>query len=148
MQHELIQETTRQAPTVVSQGAPVRPTAIGAVQPLDQAAACAPWLSPVTYHAIGIDEAPDKARFDCHKVRVQLTVFGAGDAVLRATQGVEALNRVRAQRIACEAVAQGGILTQGDLAFLLGTSLQSVADILADFDGQGHLLPCRGEHHG
>jgi hypothetical protein len=101
---------------------------------------------PVTYHASDINEPPDKVRFDCRKVRIRLTVMGSGDAVLRATKGLMALNRVRAQRITHEAIAQGGILSQQDLAYLLGTSLESIADILTYFAEQNGALPCRGEH--
>jgi hypothetical protein len=147
MQYELVQETTRQTPTVVSHGASVRSTMTGAMQPAGLAIVCAPWLSPVTYYAVDIDEALDKPLFDCRKVQVQLTVMGAGDAVLRATEGLKALNDVRVLRLVQEAIAQGGILTQQDLAFLLGTSSQSVADILDGFDEQGQALPCRRENH-
>jgi hypothetical protein len=128
----------------VSRQASVRSAVKNAVRLADEAVAFAPWLSPVTYHAVDIDEARDKPRFDCRKVRVRLTVMGVGDAVLRVNEGLNALNKVRAQRLVQEAVAQGGILSQQDLAFLLGTSLESIADILASLDEQGQSLPYRG----
>lgn len=146
MELELVQQAIGRTPPVVSRGAPGPSEAESAVQPPDEAAACAPWLMPVTYHAVDIDEPPDKPRFDCRKVRMRLTVMGAGDAVLCATEGQKALNRVCAERLVYEAIAQGGILSREDLAFLLGTSLGSVADILAGFDEQGQTLPCRGEN--
>jgi hypothetical protein len=144
MELELVQEATRQAPKAALRGTPGRSAAEGTVQPADVATDCAPWLTPITYHAIDIDEAPDKPRFDCRKVPVRLTVMGAGDAVLCATEGLMSLNRVRVQRLAYEAVAQGGILSREDLAFLLGVSPASVEDILAYFEEQDEALPWRG----
>jgi hypothetical protein len=138
MELELIQATTIQADQVTLRRDPSRSVASAAP------GACAPWLTPVTYHAIDVDEAPDKARFDCRKVPVRLTVMGAGDAVLCATQGLTALNRARVQRLAVEAFSQGGILTPEDLAFLLGMSLESVGEILAYYGDQVAMLPCRG----
>lgn len=144
MELDLVQEITRQVTLDVSREGSVRSAVKNAEQLADEAVTFAPWLSPVTYHAVDINEAPDKPRFDCRKVRVRLTVIGAGDAVLRVNEGLKALNRVRAQRLVQEAVAQGGILSQQDLAFLLGTSPESIADILAGFDEQGQALAHRG----
>jgi hypothetical protein len=134
---DLVQETTKQAYRVALHGAPGLAAA-------DTATAQAPWLTPVTYHAIDIDEPSEKPRFDCRKVPVQLTVMGAGDAVLCATEGLTALNRARVQRLVYEAVAQGGILSEEDLAFLLGMSSESVAGMLAHYAESGDALPCRG----
>jgi hypothetical protein len=144
MELELIQETTRSARQLALRGATSRSAAEGVVQAAGASTACAPWLTPVTYHAVDVDEAPDKARFDCRKVPVRLTVMDAGDAVLCATEGRLALNRARVQRLAIEAFVQGGILSQEDLAFLLGMALASVGEILAYYGEQGEALPCRG----
>jgi hypothetical protein len=140
---ELVQETTRQAWQGTLRGALGDSAVEGSVQAAVATTACAPWLTPVTYHAIDIDEAPDRPRFVCRKVQVRLTVMGAGDALLRATEGLTALNRVRVQRLVNEAVAQGGVLSRRDLAFLLGMSLQSVGEILACFDDGDQALPIR-----
>jgi hypothetical protein len=144
MELERVQEVIRRAPQVGLAGASGLSALEGAVQPADAPTACAPRLAPVTYHAIDINEASDKPRFDCRKVPVRLTVMGAGDAVLCATEGRLALNRMRVQRLAYEAVAQGGILSREDLAFLLGVSLESVGEILAYYGAQGEALPCDG----
>jgi hypothetical protein len=147
MELDLVQEITRQVTLDMSREGSVRSRVTDAVQAADEAITCSPWLSPVTYNTVDINEAPDKPRFDCRKVRVRLTVMGAGDAVLRVNEGLKALNTVRAQRLVQEAIAQGGILSQQDLAFLLGTSLENIADILAGFDEQGQSLPYRRENH-
>jgi hypothetical protein len=144
MELELVQKTAKQTHPVTLQQAAARSTAGGTMQTEDTAFARAPWLTPITYHAIDINEAPGRRRFDCRKVPVQLTVMGAGDAVLCATEGLTALNRVRVQRLVYEAVAQDGILGSEDIAFLLGISLQSVGDILAFYEGKDERLPCRG----
>jgi hypothetical protein len=141
---ELVQGATIQTLQVALRGTPGLSAAEGAVQPADVPTDRAPWLAPVTYHAINGAEAPDKPRFDCRKVSVRLTVMGAGDALLCATEGRLALNRARVQRLAYEAVAQGGILTREDLAFLLGVSLESIGEILAYYGVQGEALPCYG----
>ena len=139
MEMELVQEATSKAGQVELRATLGHSAAESAVQAAD-GIAWSPWLTPVSYYAIDIDEAHDKARFDCHKVPVRLTVMGAGDAVLRATEGLTALNRVRAHRLVYEAIAQGGILSPADLAFLLGVSLASVGDILTYYGAQGEPL--------
>ena len=143
MELELVQEAAKHTRPVTLQRETARSMVEGAMQTEDTATACAPWLTPVTYHAIDIQEAPGKPRFDCRKVPVQLTVMGAGDAVLCATEGLTALNRVRVQRLVLEAIAQGGTLSPKDLAFLLGVSLESVEDILAYHSQKNEALPCR-----
>ena len=141
MELELVQDIIGQAPQVAHHGTLVPSVILSTMPSTDNAVPCTPWLMPVTYHAVDINEPTGKARFDCRKVRLQLTVMGAGDAVLRVTEGLVALNRVRAKRLTYEAAEQGGVLSQQDLAFLLGTSLESIADILAFFDGQDKALP-------
>jgi hypothetical protein len=143
MKLELVQETTAQACQVALHRTPGRSAAESAAQWADEATASAPWLTPVTYHAIDVDEAPDRPRFDCRKVLVRLTVMGAGDAVLRATEGQLALNRTRVQRLVNEAIGQGGILSQEDLVFLLGMSLESVWEVFAYYGEQDDALPYR-----
>ena len=98
----------------------------------------------IVYHAVAVDEPPGKPVAACRKVAVRLTLVAAEDA--RALQqGPKFLRQVRVQRVMYEALHQGGVLVQEDLACILGFSLSTVKRIFAYFREQGAPLPSRGE---
>jgi hypothetical protein len=98
----------------------------------------------IVYHAVAVDEPPGKPVAACRKVPVRLTVMAPEDA--RALQeGPQFLRQARVQRVMYEAVHQGGVLVQEDLACILGFSLSTVKRIFATFREQGTPLPSRGE---
>jgi hypothetical protein len=99
----------------------------------------------VTYQAIACDEPPGKALRQCRKVAVNLTVTAEDDAQIWAAKGPEVLRRVRVHRLVYEALAQGGALSQEDLACLLGVSRKTIQRIFAWYTQQGQRLPSRGE---
>lgn len=99
----------------------------------------------ITYPAIASDEAPGKALKQCRKVAVHLTLRATGDSEVWATEGPEALRRLRVHRLTYEALMQGGALSQEDLACLLGVSLKTIKRIFAFYRSQGQRLPSRGE---
>jgi len=98
----------------------------------------------IVYHAVAADEPPGKPVAACRKVPVRLTVVAPEDA--RALQqGPQFLRQARVQRVMYEALHQGGVLVQEDLACILGFSLSTVKRIFAKFREQGTPLPSRGE---
>lgn len=99
----------------------------------------------ITYQAIAIGEPPGKPLRQCQKVPVHLTLMAEEDAQVLASQGPEALRRLRVHRMVYEALLQGGALSQEDLTCILGVSLSTIKRIFAHFRQQGHPLPSRGE---
>jgi AraC-like DNA-binding protein len=99
----------------------------------------------VSYQAIAVGEPAGKPLAACRKVPVHLSLVVEEDAQVWARQGPQALRRLRVQRLVYEALLQGGVLSQEDLATLLGISRKSVQRIFADFREQGQPLPSRGE---
>ncbi len=113
-------------------------------QLVDEQAGFARRPGQITYQAVAIDEPPGKPLEECRKVPIHLTVVGDTDAQVWATQGPLALRRLRVHRIVYEAPMQGGVLSQEDVACILGISLKSVKRIFAYFREQGQSLPSRG----
>jgi len=99
----------------------------------------------IIYQAIAVDEPAGKALKDCRKVAVYLTLSSPEDMRLWASQDMETLRRVRVHRLVYEALAQGGALSQEDLACILGCSLKSIKRVFAYYRRQGQPLPSRGE---
>ena len=99
----------------------------------------------VSYQAIAIGEAAGKPLAACRKVLVHLSLVAEEDGQVWASQGPQALRRLRVERLVYEALLQGGVLSQEDLATLLGISRKSIQRIFADFREQGQPLPSRGE---
>ena len=98
----------------------------------------------IVYHAVAVDEPPGKPVVACRKVPVRLTVMAAEDSQA-LQQGPQFLRQVRVQRLMYEALHQGGVLVQEDLACILGFSLSTVKRIFAYFREGGTPLPSRGE---
>jgi hypothetical protein len=98
----------------------------------------------IVYHAVAVDEPPGKPVAACRKVPVRLTVLAPEDAQA-LEQGPQFLRQARVQRVMYEALHQGGVLVQEDLACILGFSLSTVKRIFAYFREQGTALPSRGE---
>lgn len=79
------------------------------------------------------------------KVTVTLTLdSGVEDAQVRASQGAEALRRGRLLRLTDEALAQGGVLTQEDLARLLGVDRRTIERDVRTLKAAGHSVATRG----
>jgi hypothetical protein len=98
----------------------------------------------IVYHAVAVDEPPGKPVAACRKVAAHLTVMAPEDAQA-LQQGPQFLRQVRVQRLIFEALHQGGVLVQEDLACILGFSLSTVKRIFTYYREQGTPLPSRGE---
>jgi len=90
---------------------------------------------------------PDLTETD--KIEVTLTVdAGAEDADVQASQGREALRRGRILRLTDEALEQGGVLTQEDLARVLNVDRRTVVRDVQTLQAEGHLVHTRGRVKG
>lgn len=79
------------------------------------------------------------------KVEVTLTVDGgAEDAEAKRQEGAEGLRRGRILRLLAEALEQGGVLTQEDLARVLGVDARTIRRDMRLLKAEGHLIQTRG----
>jgi len=83
------------------------------------------------------------------KVEVTLTVdAGAEDAKVKARQGIEGLRQGQILRLTEEALEQGGVLTQEDLARALGVHRRTIVREVKVLKAEGHLIQTRGAVKG
>jgi DNA-binding Lrp family transcriptional regulator len=83
------------------------------------------------------------------KIEVTLTVdAGAEDAEVLASDGREGLRRGRILRLTVEALEQGGVLTQEDLARVLGVDRRTILRDVQALQAEGHLVHTRGRLKG
>jgi DNA-binding CsgD family transcriptional regulator len=73
---------------------------------------------------------------------------GLEDGQVQRRHGRVALRRVRIQRLLEEALAQGAVATQEDLARVLQVTVRTIKRDCAHLKGQGIYLPTRGKLHG
>jgi biotin operon repressor len=86
---------------------------------------------------------------EANKVEVTLTVdAGAEDAEVKARQGAEGLRRSQILRLTEEALEQGGVLTQEDLARALKMSARTIRRDIRTLKEEGYLIHTRGQVKG
>ena len=73
---------------------------------------------------------------------------GAEDLAVLDQHGAQRLRQVRIQRLLAEALEQGAIATQEDLARALSVSVRTIKRDFADLHAEGCYLPSRGYIHG
>ncbi len=73
---------------------------------------------------------------------------GAEDHQVHQQHGIQELRRVRLQRLLMEAIEQGGVATQEDLAQVLHVSPRTIQRDFVVLQAQGIYLPTRGNLHG
>jgi transcription initiation factor IIE alpha subunit len=79
------------------------------------------------------------------KVEVTLTLdAGAEDIEVKAQEGSKGLRRGRMLRLIEEALEQGGVLTQDDLAWILKVSNRTIRRDIRDLKAEGHVIQTRG----
>jgi hypothetical protein len=94
---------------------------------------------------VGVDEPAGKSLTAMKKVGVVVTVDGGiEDMEVLKRFGVVRLRRLRLLRMAEEAVDQGGVLTQEDLARLLQVGVRTVRRDVSALRAGGHWVPTRG----
>lgn len=98
----------------------------------------------IRYIAVSKEEGSGKPMEELGKVEVILTLEAPGDEELLKGRGRGSLRRVQILRMAEEAYDQGGLLTQEDLAKILGISVRQVRREAAMLRERGCRLYLRG----
>lgn len=95
------------------------------------------------------DSGHGQALSETETVCVRWTVdAGKADKEMERKEGTMALRRHRIVRLLDEAVDQGGIATQEDLAAALGITVRTIKRDFAHLHKAGHFLPSRGYRQG
>jgi hypothetical protein len=96
----------------------------------------------VAYCAVAAEEPSGKKLCECQRVSVRLTLHEPAD--LQSSSSISSLRRKRIARVCQEALDQGGLLTQEDLAILLTASPSTIKRDLRALREQGLAVPTRG----
>jgi len=98
----------------------------------------------VIYLAVAKEEPAGKPLKECQLVTVKLTLSAKGDRKILKEKGLIDLRRRKIVRMCHEALDQGALLTQEDLAELLTTSARTVRYDIAALRKEGITVPTRG----
>jgi hypothetical protein len=94
---------------------------------------------------VSAKEPAGKPLAEMKKIGVVVTVDGGlEDLEIQERFGLQGIRRSRLLRMCEEAVDQGGVLTQEDLARLLQTCVRTIRRDIAVLRGQGYWVPTRG----
>lgn len=99
----------------------------------------------MVFHALSALAPPGVPVEKCPKVRVVLSFLRRKeDLEVQLREGASARRRQQILRLAVEAQEQGGLLTQEDLAFLLGRDVRTIRADIATLREQQLVIPTRG----
>jgi len=98
----------------------------------------------IVFHAASASEPPGKRISEIKTVPIHLTFHDRTDIRVLSEEGTSALRRHKVIRMANEALDQGGLLTQEDLAVLLCSSRRTIRRDIKELKGQGIEVPTRG----
>ncbi len=98
----------------------------------------------ITFHAASSSEPPGKKVSEIKTVPVHLTFHDRTDMEVLYKEGVACLRKHKILRMAHEALEQGGLLTQEDLAVLLCSSRRTIRRDTKELKDQGIDVPTRG----
>ena len=96
----------------------------------------------VIFHAVSKEVPPGVPVEEMHLVPVRLTLYEPADCTTKSQQ--ELLDK-RIIRISGEAHQQDALLTQADIAILLGESTKTIMRHIAELEKHGKLVPTRGK---
>lgn len=83
---------------------------------------------------------------EADKIKVILTIdAGAEDEEVKTREGATGLRRGRILRLLEEALEQGGVLTQEDLAHLLNVDVRTIRRDIHALQSEGHTIQTRGQ---
>ncbi len=98
------------------------------------------------YDCVASSEGAGKPIRDCQMVSVTLTLLEKDDSQLVTQLSLKALRQMRILRLTEEAKEQGGVLTQEDLALILGCDVRTIRrDVKELREQQGIFVPTRGQ---
>lgn len=96
----------------------------------------------IVFHAVARDVPPGIPVEEMHLVSVKLMLYQPEDC---STQNQNELLEKRILRISNEAFNQGALLTQADLAILLGESTKTIGRHIAELEKNSNVVPTRGK---
>ncbi len=96
----------------------------------------------IVFHAVSRSVPPGIPVEEMHLIPVKLTLYDPEDCAAKTQQ--EILER-RIVRISNEAFQQGGLLTQADVAILLGESTKTIRRHITELEEKGEVIPTRGK---
>ena len=96
----------------------------------------------IIFHAVSRNIPPGVPVEEMHLVSVRLTLYEADDCKVKNQQ--ELLDK-RITRLSNEAYVQGTLLTQADMAILLGESTKTIMRHIAELEKKDKLVPTRGK---
>jgi biotin operon repressor len=86
---------------------------------------------------------------ETERVEVTLTIDGGSeDAAVKKGEGRKGLRRGRILRLLSEALEQGGVLTQEDLARALQVTRRTIERDIRELKEEGHVIQTRGQIKG
>ena len=98
----------------------------------------------IVFHAASASEPPGKRISEIKTVPIHLTFHDRTDISVLSEEGTSALRKHKVIRMANEALDQGGLLTQEDLAVLLCSSRRTIRRDIKELKVQGIEVPTRG----
>ena len=98
----------------------------------------------IVFHATAFDVPPGRPSEEMRTVPVELTMFHEEDVITTSEEGQTALLRKRIVRLTEEAYDQGGLLTQADLAVLLGQGVRTIKRNIREMQEDGEMVYTRG----
>jgi hypothetical protein len=98
----------------------------------------------ITFHAASAEEPPGNKASEMKSVPVHLTFHDRIDMEVLAQEGTSGLRKQKILRMTHEALEQGGLLTQEDLAVLLCSSRRTIKRDMNELKSQGIDVPTRG----
>jgi len=96
----------------------------------------------IIFHAVSKDIPPGVPVEEMHLVSIRLTLYEADDCTIKNQQ--ELLDK-RITRLSNEAYVQGTLLTQADMAILLGESTKTIMRHITELEKKDKLIPTRGK---
>lgn len=96
----------------------------------------------IVFHAVSRSVPPGIPVEEMHLVPIRLTLYESEDC--KCSTQHQLLNR-RIIRISNESFNQGALLTQADIAILLGESTKTIRRHITDLEEKGEVIPTRGK---
>lgn len=90
----------------------------------------------VVRYVIAKTEPLGKSLENCRFLPVRLTLYALEDTKYRKRNGLKQLKHLVMQRITQEAIAQGGVLSQQDIANMLFLHRRTVTDYIKELESQ------------
>jgi len=99
----------------------------------------------IVSHAVSTQARPGCPLEECPRVRLVLTLISRHqDLEVKRKHGASSMRRQQIVRMAEEARDQGGLLTQEDLAMLVGCDVRTIRADIKGLREQGIVVPTRG----